>query len=53
MSEIKTDIIVIGAGYSGIGAATKLFENEKDFVVIEARDRIGGRVCSKQLDNRI
>lgn len=51
MSEIKTDIIVIGAGYSGIGAATKLFENEKDFVVIEARDRIGGRVCSKQLDN--
>jgi monoamine oxidase len=51
MSEIKTDFIIIGAGYSGIAAASKLFEMGKNFVVVEARDRIGGRVWSRQLDN--
>jgi monoamine oxidase len=39
-----TDYIVIGAGYAGIGAASALYQAEKSFLVIEARDRIGGRV---------
>lgn len=51
MNDKITDTIIIGAGYSGIGAATKLYENGKDFLVVEARDRIGGRVWSKQLNN--
>jgi monoamine oxidase len=48
---LKTDILVIGAGYAGIGAASKLYGAGKDFLVLEARDRIGGRVNTHQLES--
>eukprot|EP01127_Copromyxa_protea_P024199 TRINITY_DN93_c0_g1_i1.p1 TRINITY_DN93_c0_g1~~TRINITY_DN93_c0_g1_i1.p1 ORF type:complete len:449 (-),score=45.88 TRINITY_DN93_c0_g1_i1:74-1420(-) len=38
------DVIVIGAGVSGIAAASTLKAGGKSVVVLEARDRIGGRV---------
>ena len=39
------DVIVIGAGVSGLSASTILAEaGIKDFVVLEASDRIGGRM---------
>lgn len=38
-------IIVIGAGASGIAAATRLvFAGFKNVVVLEAENRIGGRI---------
>jgi monoamine oxidase len=37
-------IVVIGAGASGLMAASVLCENNHDVTVIEARDRIGGRI---------
>lgn len=38
-------IIIIGAGASGIAAATKLFENGyKNILILEAENRIGGRI---------
>jgi len=37
------DVIVIGAGAAGIGAARKLAELKLSCVVVEAADRIGGR----------
>ncbi len=40
----KTDVVVIGAGASGLAAARQLVEQGLDVVVVEARDRIGGRV---------
>lgn len=47
MSASKPRIIIIGAGASGIAAATKLFENGfTDIIILEAENRIGGRVCS-------
>ena len=49
MQIIETDIVIIGAGYAGIAAAKKLQEANKNFVVLEARDRIGGRTLSEQL----
>lgn len=53
METIETDVVIIGAGYSGIAAATKLQEAGKQFVVVEARDRIGGRVLSQTIDEDI
>jgi len=38
------DVIVIGAGAAGIGAARELARLGRSFVVLEARDRVGGRV---------
>ena len=41
------EVIVIGAGISGIGASKTLTENNVPHLIIEARDRIGGRICSE------
>jgi len=40
----RIDTIIIGAGLSGIYAASLLAEKNKSFIVLEARDRIGGRI---------
>jgi monoamine oxidase len=38
------DVAVIGAGAAGIGAARELVRAGRSVVVLEARDRVGGRV---------
>ena len=38
------DVIIIGAGIAGLSAARKLVGAGKRVVVLEARDRIGGRI---------
>lgn len=43
------DAVVVGAGLSGLNAAKTLAENNKTFVVLEARDRVGGRVVNHYL----
>lgn len=50
MEKLQTDIIIIGAGYAGIAAAKKLHEAGKNFLVVEARDRIGGRTLTQKLN---
>lgn len=47
----STQCAVVGAGMSGLAAAAALSEEGVDVVVVEARDRVGGRVCSQQLDD--
>jgi monoamine oxidase len=42
MSEFET--IIIGAGASGLAAGAALAGEGKSFVILEARDRMGGRV---------
>ncbi len=37
-------VVVIGAGFAGLAAAFELFTAGYDVTVIEARDRVGGRV---------
>ncbi len=37
------DVIVIGAGFTGLTAARDLSTAEKSVLLLEARDRIGGR----------
>ena len=40
----KTDILVIGAGASGLCAARELRLGKRTVLVLEARDRLGGRI---------
>lgn len=48
------NVVVIGAGMSGLVSAKYLVESgEKDVIILEARDRIGGRVCSAEIGGGI
>ncbi len=42
-------VAVVGAGFAGLMAATRLMGQGHDVVVLEARDRVGGRVWSQEL----
>ena len=44
--EVKADWVVLGAGLAGLQAAVDLVAAGLDVVVLEARDRIGGRAWS-------
>ncbi|GAB4210814.1 MAG: FAD-dependent oxidoreductase [Roseiflexaceae bacterium] len=47
----EAEVIVIGAGAAGLAAARRLSDAGKRVIVLEARDRIGGRVwSSRELD---
>lgn len=43
----ETDVVVVGAGFAGLSAARELQSAGVDYVVLEARDRVGGRVEAK------
>ena len=44
MTSLRADVVVIGAGVAGLAAARRLNEHGVRVLVLEARDRIGGRV---------
>lgn len=44
------DVVVIGSGIAGIGAAWELTKAGVDHIVLESRDRIGGRITEKKFD---
>ncbi|MBZ9967426.1 flavin monoamine oxidase family protein [Mesorhizobium sp. BR1-1-2] len=45
----RADVVIIGAGFTGLSAALELKKAGVDFVLLEARDRVGGRVESMEI----
>jgi len=44
----RIDVAIIGAGVAGLSAARELHRHNVDVVVVEARDRIGGRILTQR-----
>src|SRR5829696_488828 len=44
-------VVVVGAGFAGLSAATTIADAGVDVTVLEARERVGGRVWSTTLTN--
>jgi monoamine oxidase len=40
----RTDVVIVGAGFTGLSAALELKRAGVGFLLLEARDRVGGRV---------
>ena len=48
-SPDEVDVVVVGAGFAGLSAARRLVAAGRTVVVLEARDRVGGRVLNHAL----
>lgn len=48
-SPLKTDVLVVGAGAAGLAAAAELERAGRSVLVVEARDRVGGRCDTRRL----
>lgn len=46
-AELDTTVVVVGAGLSGLIAARELRRRDVDVLVVEAADRLGGRVMAE------
>ncbi len=45
----QVDVIVLGAGLAGLTAARQIADEGRSVVVLEARDRVGGRTQGGEL----
>ncbi len=45
----EADVVVIGAGLAGLSAARELVKHGRSVIVLEARDRVGGRVLNEPI----
>ncbi len=50
MTTEHADVVIVGAGVCGLTAATRLVAAGHDVVVVEARDRVGGRLETREID---
>jgi monoamine oxidase len=51
MKTGETEICVVGAGFAGLAGARRLAAAGRDVVVLEARDRVGGRVWNREMSD--
>lgn len=50
-AAVDVDVIVIGAGLAGLTAARDVVKNGLSCVVLEARDRVGGKTWSQEMSS--
>ena len=50
MTEITRDVVIVGAGAAGLTAANELKKAGLSVAVLEARDRVGGRLWTDVID---
>ncbi|UOT03254.1 FAD-dependent oxidoreductase [Rhodococcus opacus] len=50
MSQYDTDVIVVGGGFTGVTASRELTQRGAKVIVLEARDRLGGRTWTRESD---
>ncbi|QUL80479.1 MULTISPECIES: NAD(P)/FAD-dependent oxidoreductase [unclassified Brevibacterium] len=53
MSEDACDVVIIGAGPTGLSAARRLRKAGRSVTVLEARDRVGGRTWTDHIDGQM
>ncbi|CAL4859091.1 NAD(P)/FAD-dependent oxidoreductase [Microbacterium sp. MM2322] len=53
MSEITRDVVIIGAGAAGLTAAHELRKAGLSVAVLEARERVGGRLWTDVIDGAV
>ncbi|EGD74614.1 hypothetical protein PTSG_05978 [Salpingoeca rosetta] len=49
-AEVEVDVVVVGAGVSGLAAARRLADRGIKCVVLEAQDQPGGRLCPREVE---
>lgn len=47
---MQADTLIIGAGLSGLSLANQLEAQNRDYLLVEARDRPGGRILTQKLE---
>ncbi len=53
MEHVTRDVVIIGAGATGLTAATQLKAAGKSVLVLEARDRVGGRLHTDAIEGQM
>ncbi len=52
-ARLSADVVVIGAGLSGLRAARAIADSGREVIVLEARDRVGGRLLNSTLGDGV
>ena len=50
VTSVEADVCIVGAGFAGLTAARELTKQARSVLVLEARERVGGRIWTETVD---